>query len=272
MSLPFKPHIIALLCSAGLLAAAGTLYVQSRTPTTIAEPPAQPAPAASTTQPVTTTYTQAQIDQWVAPIALYPDSLLSQVLMASTYPDNVMQAVQWSQDNPAMKGDAAVQAVASQPWDPSVKSLVAFPALLAMMGENPPWVENLGNAFLAQPHDVMDSVQRLRTIAQQTGTLKSTPQQKVIVTPAAPVSASSTAATSTTHSAAPAPTQVIKIEPTNPQVVYVPSYNPSTVYGTWPNSAYPPVYLPPPPGEQFTDSFVKGFGYSLGVATTWALF
>jgi hypothetical protein len=116
------------------------------------------------------------------PIALYPDSLLSQVLMASTYPDNVMQAVQWSQDNPAMKGDAAVQAVASQPWDPSVKSLVAFPALLAMMGENPPWVENLGNAFLAQPHDVMDSVQRLRAIAQQTGTLKSTPQQKVIVT------------------------------------------------------------------------------------------
>ncbi len=275
MSLPFKPHIIALLCSAGLLAAAGTLYVQSRTPATIAEPPAQqaPAPAASTTQPVAATYTQAQIDQWVAPIALYPDSLLSQVLMASTYPDNVLQAVQWSQDNPAMKGDAAVQAVASQPWDPSVKSLVAFPALLAMMGENPPWVENLGNAFLAQPHDVMDSVQRLRAIAQQTGTLKSTPQQKVIVTPAAPVSASSsTTATATAHTAAPAPTQVIKIEPTNPQVVYVPSYNPSTVYGTWPNSAYPPVYLPPPPGEQFTDSFVKGFGYSLGVATTWALF
>ncbi|MEQ0604466.1 DUF3300 domain-containing protein [Klebsiella sp. JB_Kp016] len=278
MSLPFKPHIIALLCSAGLLAAAGTLYVQSRTPETVTEAAAQPAPAPTPTsppaaaQPVTTTYTQAQIDQWVAPIALYPDSLLSQVLMASTYPDNVMQAVQWSQDNPAMKGDAAVQAVASQPWDPSVKSLVAFPALLAMMGENPPWVENLGNAFLAQPHDVMDSVQRLRAIAQQTGTLKSTPQQKVIVTPAAPVSASSTAATSTTHSAAPAPTQVIKIEPTNPQVVYVPSYNPSTVYGTWPNSAYPPVYLPPPPGEQFTDSFVKGFGYSLGVATTWALF
>ena len=86
MSLPFKPHIIALLCSAGLLAAAGTLYVQSRTPATIAEPPAQqaPAPAASKTQPVAATYTQAQIDQWVAPIALYPDSLLSQVLMAST--------------------------------------------------------------------------------------------------------------------------------------------------------------------------------------------
>lgn len=196
--------------------------------------------------------------------------------MASTYPDNVMQAVQWSQDNPTMKGDPAVQAVASQPWDPSVKSLVAFPALLAMMGENPPWVENLGNAFLAQPHDVMDSVQRLRAIAQETGTLKSTPQQKVIVAAAAPVPAttskSSTVSTSSTTAAAPAPTQVIKIEPTDPQVVYVPNYNPSTVYGTWPNSAYPPVYLPPPPGEQFTDSFVKGFGYSLGVATTWALF
>jgi len=245
MSLPFKPHIIALLCSAGLLAAAGTLYVKSRTPETIAEAPvtAQPvptsAPATAPAQPVAATYTQAQIDQWVAPIALYPDSLLSQVLMASTYPDNVMQAVQWSQDNPSMKGDAAVQAVANQPWDPSVKSLVAFPALLAMMGENPPWVENLGDAFLAQPHDVMDSVQRLRAIAQQTGTLKSTPQQKVTVTAAAPASSrssnSSTVSTSTTST--PSPSQIIKIEPTNPQVVYVPSYNPSTVYGSWPNSA-----------------------------------
>ncbi|VTN14073.1 Protein of uncharacterised function (DUF3300) [Raoultella terrigena] len=116
---------------------------------------------------MTTTYTRAQIDQWVAPVALYPDNLLSQVLMASTYPGNVIQAVQWSQDNPSMQGDAAVQAVAGQPWDPSVKSLVAFPTLLALMGENPPWVENLGDAFLAQPHDVMDSVQRLRALASR---------------------------------------------------------------------------------------------------------
>lgn len=106
MSLPFKPHIIALLCSAGLLAAAGTLYVQSRTPATIAEPPAQqaPAPAASTTQPVAATYTQAQIDQWVAPIALYPDSLLSQVLMASTYPDNVLLSRQRPAGGPVVPG------------------------------------------------------------------------------------------------------------------------------------------------------------------------
>ena len=195
MNLPFKPHYIALVCSAGLLAAAGTLYVKSREPAAPEAPPV--AAVAAPEAAATPTYSTAQITQWVAPIALYPDPLLSQVLMASTYPDNVLQAVQWSQDNPAMKGDAAVQAVASQPWDPSVKSLVAFPALLAMMGENPPWVENLGNAFLAQPHDVMDSVQRLRAIAQQTGTLKSTPQQKVIVTPAAPVSASSSTAAKT---------------------------------------------------------------------------
>ncbi|HFI5659196.1 MULTISPECIES: DUF3300 domain-containing protein [Klebsiella] len=280
MTLPFKPHLLALLCSAGLLAAAGTLYVKSREPQTVPEPPAvaQTAQATAAAQPVTTTYTPAQIDQWVAPIALYPDNLLSQVLMASTYPSNVVQAVEWSQDNPTMKGDAAVQAVANQPWDPSVKSLVAFPSLLALMGENAPWVENLGNAFLAQPQAVMDSVQRLRAIAQQTGTLKSTPQQKVITATrsAAPAPATSTATASRSSSSSAvtssAPAQVIKIESTNPNVVYVPAYNPSVVYGTWPDTAYPPVYLPPPPGEQFTDSFAKGFGYSLGVATTYALF
>lgn len=281
MTLPFKPHVLALLCSAGLLAAAGTLYVKSREPQTAAEPPAvtQTVQATAAAQPVTAALTPAQIDQWVAPIALYPDNLLSQVLMASTYPGNVVQAVQWSQDHPTMKGDSAVQAVANQPWDPSVKSLVAFPTLLALMGENPPWVENLGNAFLAQPQDVMDSVQRLRAIARQTGTLKSTPQQKVITatSSAAPATSTSTSTTTATRSSsavtssAPAPV-IIKIESTDPNVVYVPAYNPSVVYGAWPDAAYPPVYLPPPPGEQFTNSFVKGFGFSLGVATTYALF
>jgi Protein of unknown function (DUF3300). len=206
-------------------------------------------------------------------VALYPDNLLSQVLMASTYPTNVLQAVQWSQDNPSMKGDAAVQAVANQPWDPSVKSLVAFPALLSLMGENPQWVQDLGNAFLAQPQDVMDSVQKLRAVAQQTGTLKSSPQQKVTTTTvkAAPVQSSSSTTTTTTTTPAPT-TQVIKIESADPNVVYVPTYNPNTVYGTWPSTAYPPVYLPPTPGQQFTNSFVNGLGFSLGVATTYALF
>lgn len=279
MTLPFKPHVLVLICSAGLLAASGVLYVKSRTPEAPTQPAtpvvAQPSVPASVEPVAKTTFTTAQIDQWVAPIALYPDPLLSQVLMASTYPANVVQAVQWSRDNPTQQGDAAIQAVANQPWDPSVKSLVAFPQLMTLMGENPEWVQNLGDAFLAQPQDVMDSVQRLRLLAQQTGSLKSTPQQTVTSTPKKSVAAaSSTTASGTTSSAvstAPAST-VIKIEPADPQVVYVPSYNPATVYGTWPNTAYPPVYLPPTPGEQFAGSFVKGFGYSLGIATTYALF
>jgi len=280
MKLPFKPHLLVLLCSAGLLATSGVVYVNSRAPETVTQPPSPaqttPAPAPAQPQPAPVVYTAAQIDQWVAPIALYPDALLSQILMAATYPTNVIQAAQWSRDNPRMQGDAAIQAVAGQPWDPSVKSLVAFPQLMSLMGENPPWVQSLGDAFLAQPKDVMDSVQRLRLLAQQTGALQSTPQQKVTTvtkTEPAKVSSSPTTSTSTTSTPAPAPAPtVIKIESADPQVVYVPTYNPSTVYGTWPNTSYPPVYLPPPPGEQFTDSLVKGLGFSLGVATTYAIF
>ncbi|BDP06570.1 hypothetical protein TUM13066_36470 [Escherichia coli] len=201
--------------------------------------------------------------------------------MASTYPANVAQAVQWSHDNPLKQGDAAIQAVSDQPWDASVKSLVAFPQLMALMGENPQWVQNLGDAFLAQPQDVMDSVQRLRQLAQQTGSLKSSTEQKIIATtkkvvpvnqPAnAPATQSNTVSTSSPVVAEPAPT-VITIEPANPDVVYIPNYNPNVVYGSWANTAYPPVYLPPPAGEPFVDSFVRGFGYSMGVATTYALF
>ncbi len=296
MTLPFKPHVLALICSAGLCAASAGLYIKSRTveapveaqstqqtapdisavtlPATVSAPPVTPAVVKST-------FSTAQIDQWVAPVALYPDSLLSQVLMASTYPANVAQAVQWSHDNPLKQGDAAIQAVSDQPWDASVKSLVAFPQLMALMGENPQWVQNLGDAFLAQPQDVMDSVQRLRQLAQQTGSLKSLTEQKIITTtkkvvpvnqPAnAPATQSNTVSTSSPVVAEPAPT-VITIEPANPDVVYIPNYNPNVVYGSWANTAYPPVYLPPPAGEPFVDSFVRGFGYSMGVATTYALF
>lgn len=269
MKLPFKPHLLVLLCSAGLFAASGVMLVKSRAtvpaaPAPVAQQPvvAQPAPV------VTPVYSAAQIDQSVAPVALYPDALLSQILMASTYPSNVIQAAQWSKDNPKMQGDAAIQAVAGQPWDPSVKSLVAFPQLMSLMGENPPWVQNLGDAFLAQPKDVMDSVQRLRLLAQQTGALKSTPQQTV-TTETKPAPAKAAASESTTATASPT---VIKIESADPQVIYVPTYNPNAVYGTWPNTAYPPTYLPPSPGEQFGNSFVKGLGFSLGVATTYAIF
>ncbi|HFT1962949.1 TPA: DUF3300 domain-containing protein [Enterobacter ludwigii] len=274
MKLPFKPQLLVLLCSAGLFAASGVMFVKSRAtepvaPAPVAQQPAAP-PAAQPAPVVAPAYTTAQIDQWVAPIALYPDALLSQILMASTYPANVIQAAQWSKDNPKLQGDAAIQAVANQPWDPSVKSLVAFPQLMSLMGENPPWVQSLGDAFLAQPKDVMDSVQRLRLLAQQTGALQSTPQQTVTTeTKPAPAKTATSQTTSTPTTSAPT---VIKIESADPQVVYVPTYNPNTVYGTWPNTAYPPVYLPPSPGEQFTDSLVKGLGFSLGVATTYAIF
>ncbi|HIA3008888.1 DUF3300 domain-containing protein [Escherichia coli] len=274
MTLPFKPHVLALICSAGLCAASTGLYIKSRTveapvepqstqlavsdaaavtfPATVSAPPVTPAVVKSA-------FSTAQIDQWVAPVALYPDALLSQVLMASTYPTNVAQAVQWSHDNPLKQGDAAIQAVSDQPWDASVKSLVAFPQLMALMGENPQWVQNLGDAFLAQPQDVMDSVQRLRQLAQQTGSLKSSTEQKVITTTkkavpvkqtvTAPVIPSNTVLTANPVITEPA-TTVISIEPANPDVVYIPNYNPTVVYGNWANTAYPPVYLPPPAGNR----------------------
>lgn len=258
MTLPFKPHVLALICSAGLCAASTGLYIKSRTveapvepqstqqtapditavtlPATVSAPPVTPAVVKSA-------FSTAQIDQWVAPVALYPDSLLSQVLMASTYPANVAQAVQWSHDNPLKQGDAAIQAVSDQPWDASVKSLVAFPQLMALMGENPQWVQNTGDAFLAQPQDVMDSVQRLRQLAQQTGSLKSSTEQKVITTTkkavpvtqtvTAPVIPSNTVSTASPIITEPA-TTVISIEPANPDVVYIPNYNPTVVYGTGP--------------------------------------
>lgn len=191
-----------------------------------------------------------QLDSLTAPIALYPDALLAQVLMAATFPQDVQSAAAWSKANPKLQGDDAVKAVASQPWDPSVQSLVAFPQVLATMASKPDWVTQIGNAFLAQPNDVMDSVQRLRAQAQKAGNLKSNQQQKIVVQPA----------TNT------ATTQTIVIEPANPQVVYVPTYNPTVVYGAWPYPAYPPVYMPPPPGYAIATGFVSGLAFGAGVA------
>ena len=188
-----------------------------------------------------------QLDQLTAPIALYPDALLSQILMAATYPADVAAAAQWSKANPSLSGDTAVKAVSGEPWDPSVQSLVAFPSVLDMMGREPKWVESLGDAFLAQPDGVMDSIQRLRLQAQMAGTLKTTEQQKVV--------------TQRSGNAT-----VIQIEPANPQVVYVPVYNPTVVYGTWPYPTYPPYYYPPPPGSVFATAVVAGIGFGLGVA------
>src|SRR6478735_9924502 len=179
---------------------------QPATVTTTTTTSATPRPASATPVPTAPaangTFSQAQIDQMMAPIALYPDSLLSQVLMASTYPADVADAAKWSKANPQQSGDAAVRAVENQPWDPSVKSLVAFPQILQTMGEKPDWVQNLGDAFLASSKDVLDSAQRLRARARDSGNLKTTEQQTVTVQQ-----------------------EAITIEPANPQTVYVPLYN-----------------------------------------------
>ncbi|WP_339525524.1 DUF3300 domain-containing protein [Pseudomonas sp. EL_65y_Pfl2_R96] len=213
---------------------------------------------AGNTAPVTTpnkdvVFTQEQLDQVLAPIALYPDPLLAQVLMATTYPGEVAEAVTWSKAHPDAKGDDAVKQVASQPWDPSVQSLVAFPQVLAMLGQDPVWVQRLGDAFLAQPDDVMVGVQRLRHQAQAAGNLQSNQYQNVTVQPvAAPASAGSTS--------------TVIIQPSDPQVVYVPSYNPTTTYGTWPYPASPPAYYPPPPAYYPGSALMAGLAFGTGVA------
>ena len=170
-----------------------------------------------------------EIDALVAPIALYPDSLLSQIFMASTYPLEIVEASRWAKQNKNLKGDALAQALEKQDWDPSVRSLVNFPDVLSNMSEKLDWTQKLGDAFLSQQKEVMDAVQRLRAKAEAAGNLKTTEQQKVIVEE-----------------------KVIKIEPASPQVVYVPTYNPTVVYGAWPYPAYPP-YPWYPPGYVFGD-------------------
>ena len=184
-------------------------------------------------------FSEEELDQMLAPIALYPDSLLAQVLMAATYPADVVEAAKWSKANPDQKGDAAVNAVADQPWDPSVKSLVAFPQVLTMMSAKPDDMQRLGDAFLAQPSQVMDRVQFLRKKAQEAGNLETNEQQKV-----------------TTQ--ADSGQSVIIIEPTQPQTVYVPVYQPTVVYGAWWHPAYPPYYWPPPPHYYPGGAFVAG--------------
>ncbi|HET8732256.1 MAG TPA: DUF3300 domain-containing protein, partial [Anaeromyxobacteraceae bacterium] len=183
-----------------------------------------------------------QIDALVAPIALYPDPLLSQALMASTYPLEIIQAQQWLAKNAKLSGDALEKAVQAQPWDPSVQATVMVPDLLKRLGEDITWTTNLGNAFLAQEKDVMDAVQRLRKKAQAAGKLESNDKMKV--------------ETQTVEQQ-----QVVVIQPASPQVVYVPAYNPTVIWGPPPvYYPYPPVYYPPPPPPG-----AMLFSFSMGV-------
>lgn len=163
-------------------------------------------------------YDQAELDALLAPVALYPDPLLSQVLMAATYPADVAEAAAWSRANPHLTGENAVHAAQHEPWDPSVKSLLAFPDVLARMDESPQWMMDLGQAFLAQEPHVMDTIQALRRRAQASGYLRSDEHYSV-----------------QQHG------PLITVVPVQPQVVYVPYYSPYVVYGPWWHSAHRPV-------------------------------
>ena len=221
-----------------------------------AAPPPIPA-AAGATDTTAQLYNKEQLDALMAPVALYPDTLLTQMMMASTLPVQVMQARLWL-DNPAnkdLKGDALAKALETQSWDPSVKSLVPFPQVLVMMADKADWMQQLGYAVSVQQADVLDSVQRLRRQAQQAGSLTTTPQQTVTMT-------------ASTQPGAP---PVVVVEPTNPQIVYVPSYNPTQVYGAWPYPATPPVYLPPPPGYAIGQALVTGMAFAAGAAIVGSL-
>ena len=211
-------------------------------------------------------FTVDQLDQMLAPIALFPDPLLSQVLMASTYPEEVAEAADWTLANRALEGDAAVRAVQDRDWDPSVQSLVAFPQVMAMMGDNPEWVMDVGDAFLTDPVGVMDSVQFLRSKAQAEGNLRSNEQQIIKVEVAPP--RTQTVVVSTHRP----PTQIIVIEPANPQVVFVPVYNPNLVFGPWWNPWAPPLFFAPAPYWGFTHSVVgSAIWWGVGIGITHAL-
>src|SRR5580700_2336975 len=201
----FKQRMAVVLCAVMLTPLNAVLYGQDQAP-----PPPPPGQ----------TLTPDQLNDLVAPVALYPDPLLSQVLVAATYPLEVVQAYQFLQRSPGLSGQALTQAVQQQNWDPSIQALAVFPDVIKRLNDDVTWTTNLGNAFLAQQADVMDAVQRMRLKAQQAGKLGSTPQQTVVTT---------------TDSGQPA----IEIEPVDPAVIYVPVYDPAWIWG-------PPLWYPYP--------------------------
>ncbi len=239
------------------------------TPPAQANPPAPPAPAASAAQatppaapppgapgvppgsppvPPAQMLSRGQLEQLVAPIALYPDPLLGQVLMASTYPLEVVEAARWVgvPANRALSGEALTNALKAQHWDPSVMALVPFPRVLAVMNEKIQWTEDLGRAFVAQQSEVMAAVQDLRHQAMAAGSLKMTPQCHCVIKTEAG--------------------GIISILPAAPQLVCVPVYNPTVVYGRWPVPLYPPVVFPVPVGFVYAPGVWIGFPPPIQVA------
>jgi hypothetical protein len=209
-------------------------------------PPQQPTAAATEPAPK---IPDAQLDSLVAPIALYPDPLLSQTLVASTYPLEIVQLQQWLAKNPTLKDKALTDAALKQPWDASIQAMVVLPDVLNRLANDIQWTTDLGNAFLAQQSDVMDAVQRMRKKAQGTGALASNEQQKV---------ETKVVETKT----------VIVVEPANPQVVYVPAYSPVVVYGP-PIYPYPPIYYPPYTAGAVVATSMISFGVGVAVGAAW---
>jgi hypothetical protein len=226
--------LLALVCASLLVPGEGALLAQE------AAKPAAAADAASA--PVK--LPPDQLDSLVAPIALYPDPLLAQTLVASTYPLEIVQLQQWLAKNPKLKDKALADAVAKQPWDPSIQTMAAVPEVVKRLADDIQWTTQLGDAFLDQQADVMDAVQRMRGKAKDKGALTSNEQQKV-------------------ETKVVEEKTVIVVEQTNPGVVYVPSYSPTVVYGA-PIYPYPPVYYPPYYAGAALVSF--GVGMAIGAA------
>ncbi|HYA75819.1 MAG TPA: DUF3300 domain-containing protein [Burkholderiaceae bacterium] len=209
-------------------------------------PPPTEAPPSSGAAPIP----QDLLDSLLAPIALYPDELLTQILMASTYPLEVVEAARFVKANPNLKGPALENALKDKSWDPSVLSLTSFPQVLDMMNDKLEWTQRLGDAFLQDEAAVMRTVQSLRMRAQQAGNLQSTPQQQVVVQD-----------------------RYIYIQPAQPQYVYVPVYNPAVIYGPWWAPAYTPWFWYPPPvwgyppyyGGALAVGFVWGAAWAISV-------
>ena len=209
--------------------------------------PSPRSPQAASPQQQAAKIPPDQLDSLVAPIALYPDPMLAQTLAASTYPLELIQLQQWLTKNPGLKDKALADAVAKQPWDPSIQALAGLPEVVKRLADDIQWTTDLGNAFLAQQSDVMDAVQRMRKKAQDTGNLKSTEQQKV--------------ETKVIESKS-----VIVVEQADPQVVYVPSYDPVVVYGP-PVYPYPPIYYPP--AGYYAAGIAISFGAGVMMGAFW---
>jgi hypothetical protein len=228
-------QILVFLFSLALLSAT---WPQNLSAYQDAQAPAQ-APAQAAQAPPYTQQPPEQLQQLVAPIALYPDALVAQILAASTFPEQVVEADRWVQAHPDLKGAALGQAVDQQPWDPSVKALTAFPSVLGNMDKNLSWTSSLGDAYYNQEQDVMDAIQVMRQRAQGAGDLKTTPQQTVMTQGS-----------------------TIIIQPADPDVVYVPAYDPWIVYGD-PIMAWPGWY--PYPGIWFGGPYLSfGSGFGIG--------